>query len=300
MDASKRPSGLGRGLSALMDEIAPAAARSAAADAGAELTTGPGFRIVPIGRISPNPKQPRRRFDPEALAELVASVRERGILQPILVRALPRDGGFEIIAGERRWRAAQAAQLHEVPVVLLERDDRGAFEASVIENVQRADLNPIEESDSYQRLTGEFGHTQEALSRIVGKSRSHVANMLRLAQLASEAREHVREGRLSLGHAKVLLGAPTERQVEFAARIVEGQLSVRQAEALVADKPAGKSRAQPTAVVSDDPDLAALEATLADAVGLPVTIEADGKGGAVCFAYSSLDQLDALIARLTG
>ena len=186
--------GLGRGLSALMDEVGPAATRT----------------VVPLAEIVANPRQPRRRFDAAAMDELIASVRERGVLQPILVRPVGTDDGrrkYEIVAGERRWRAAATAQLHDMPVVIRDLDDAAAFEIALVENIQRADLNPIEEAEGFRRLMDDHGHTQEGLAAIVGKSRSHVANLLRLLDLSPEVRDLVANGDLSLGHAKALMTA---------------------------------------------------------------------------------------------
>ncbi len=267
--------GLGRGLSALMDEVAPAATRT----------------VVPIAEIVANPRQPRRRFDASAMDDLIASVRERGVLQPILVRPVGdgRERRYEIVAGERRWRAAAAAQLHEMPVVIRDLDEAAAFEIALVENIQRADLNPIEEAEGFRRLMDDHGHTQEGLAKIVGKARSHVANLLRLLDLPPELRELVAAGDLPLGHAKALMTAADPLALAYRVR-AEG-LSVRQVEAL-ARKGTGKP---PRAAAAPDPDLAALESRLADALGMTVTLAVPAPpAGTLTIAFSTLDQLDLL------
>lgn len=289
--------GLGRGLSALLDEIS-IAPNSAEQQVGS--TEAGVVQTLPIARIRANPRQPRRRFDEAALAELVESVRSRGLLQPILVR--PKDGNYEIVAGERRWRAAQAAQLHDVPVVVKELDDATAFEIALVENIQRADLNPIEEAEGYRRLIDEYGHTQEELARLTAKSRSHVANLLRLLDLPAAVREHVVEGRLTMGHARALVSAPDAEAL--AGKVIEAGLSVRQTEALASGaqgrapapaRPRGKDFPE-----EKDADTLALERLLAESLGLPVSVDADGIRGKVTIGYVNLDQLDMICRRLTG
>jgi len=231
-----RPAGLGRGLSALLGELP----REEAASGGSE--TGRGPTTLPVGAIEPNPDQPRRRFDDASMTELADSIAARGLLQPIVVR--PRGGRYQIVAGERRWRAAQRAGLHEIPVVIKDIPDSSTLELALVENIQREDLNPIEEASSYQRLMRDFGHSQDELGRIVNKSRSHVANLVRLLDLPAAVRDMVAEGRLSMGHARALV---TAADPEALARQVEAQgLSVRQTEELArADKGvARKSRAR--------------------------------------------------------
>ena len=281
----KRASGLGRGLAALLEEAGPAG------DMTERLT-------VALADIVANPAQPRRRFDPDTMAELADSVRLHGILQPILVRPVA-DGRYEIIAGERRWRAAQAVPLHEVPVIIRRLDDAAAYEIALIENVQRADLNPIEEAEGFARLVRDYGHTQEALGKIVGKARSHVANLLRLLELPDAVRALLETGELSMGHARALIGSVDA--TELAERVVAQRLSVRQTEALVrarsttASKPRGPK-------LSRDPNVAELEMQLADALGMTVQIatsDAAGKGR-VAIEFSTLDQLDLLCALLNG
>lgn len=289
--------GLGRGLSALLDEISIAPKngeqRADSTEAGVAIQT------LPISRIRANPRQPRRRFDEAALAELIESVRTRGLLQPILVR--PKGEDYEIVAGERRWRAAQAARLHEVPVVVKELDDASAFEIALVENIQRADLNPIEEADGYRRLIDEYGHTQEELARLTSKSRSHVANLLRLLDLPEAVRTHVVEGRLTMGHARALVSAPDPERL--AQKVIEGGLSVRQTEALASGaqgRAPAPARARNNFPEEKDADTIALERLLAEALGLVVDIDVDGIRGKVMISYANLDQLDMLCRRLTG
>lgn len=300
MSEKKRVAGLGRGLSALLDEIEVASSVSPAGSGEPQLVPS---QTLPISALRPNPRQPRRHFDQAALDELAASVRTRGLLQPILVR--PRPGGhYEIVAGERRWRAAQAAQLHEVPVVVKDLDDSTAFEIALIENIQRADLNPIEEAEGYKRLIGDFGHTQEELGKLVGKSRSHVANLLRLLDLPDSVRAMVVEGKLSMGHARALITA--EDPAALARKVVDEQLTVRQVEALAAgrtpeeksDAPAPAPRARRS--TNKDADIGALETLLSQTLGLEVNVEHVGPYGWVQIDYSDLEQLDMLIQKLTG
>lgn len=280
MGASRKP-GLGRGLSALMDDI-----RSPAPS---------GATTIPIAAILANSLQPRRRFDPEALAELTRSVAARGVLQPILVRPLG-DGRYEIVAGERRWRAAQAAQLHDIPALVRDIAPGEALEVAIVENIQRADLDPIEEADSYRRLANEFGHTQEAIGRLVGKSRSHVANLMRLLDLPPPVREHLIAGRLTMGHARAILGA--RDPAALAEQVVARGMTVRATEAR-AGTSGGDARARKPRP-ERDADIAALEKRLGDTLGLKVRIDYDTPGGTVTVEYASLDQLDMLCQRLSG
>lgn len=288
MSDNKRKAGLGRGLSALLDDIsAPPTA------------TSPGVARLPVADISANPTQPRRQFDDEAMAELVSSVRAHGILQPILVR--PFGGRHQIIAGERRWRAAQAAGLHEMPVVIRELDEREVAEIGLIENVQRADLNAIEESRGYHRLIAEFGHTQAALADIVGKSRSHLTNLLRLHDLPSPVQALVEAGKLTMGHARALVGAPDAEVL--AERAVAQGLSVRALEQLVAGQrgPARSGRTTPASQpAANDPNSEALEEQLAESLGMPVAlaIASGASSGSLTIRFADLDQLDLLCARL--
>jgi ParB family chromosome partitioning protein len=278
------PPRLGRGLSALIPD-APAAPE------------GTALRTLPIEQLEPGPFQPRGAMDKTGLEELAASIRENGILQPILAR--PKPGApdtYEIIGGERRWRAAQVAQLHEVPVLVRDFGDREAMAAGLVENLQRQDLNAMEEAEGYRRLLDEFGLTQEALGQAVGKSRSHVANTLRLLGLPVELRDLVRNGILTAGHARTLVGAADPGRL--AAQIVARGLNVRQAEALAAAQ-AHPRQGRPERA-GRDPDLAALERQLIERLGLKVTVNPQGKGGEVVIRYRDLDQLDGVIRLLLG
>ncbi len=290
MAEKKRVSGLGRGLSALLEEAA------VSIDANA-----PGVARLGIADIAANPRQPRRQFVPEAMEELIASVRAHGVLQPILVRPVD-GGGFEIIAGERRWRAAQAAGLHEIPAVVRTIDDRTAFEIALIENIQRSDLNAIEEARGYRRLIDDFGHTQQVLAGIVGKSRSHVTNLLRLLELPESVQSMVEDGRLAMGHARALASAADPEAL--AKRAVAEGLSVRAVEELAA----GRSKPQPRHGLGppvgpgpgNDANVDALEIQLAESLGMPVAlaVAAGGASGSLTIRFASLDQLDWLCAKL--
>lgn len=279
------PSRLGRGLSALIPDAPGPSAEQAA------------LRTLPVEALEPGPFQPRGGMDKASLEELAASIREHGILQPILARPKPgADGAYEIIGGERRWRAAQAAQLHEVPVVVRDLGDREAMAAGLVENLQRQDLNIMEEAEGYRRLLDEFGLTQENLGQAVGKSRSHVANTLRLLALPPEVRDLVANGVLSAGHARTLVTAAEPGRL--AAQIVARGLNVRQAEALAASqcRPKGPAPERP----ARDADVAALERDLTERLGLRISIRHQGKGGEVVIRYRDLDQLDGLVRLLSG
>ena len=290
--------GLGRGLNALLGEMA----REAPVNAGGETPTQSGVRMLPVSSLSPHPDQPRRHFDEAMLNELAASIAARGLIQPIVVR--PHGHDYQIVAGERRWRAAQRARLHEVPVVVRDFDDAETLEIALIENIQREDLNAIEEAQAYQRLAGEYGHTQEVLARIVHKSRSHVANLLRLLELPAQVQAQVVDGSLSMGHARALLGSPDVETL--ADQVVERGLSVRETEKLARDAKPGRSRSggraatQPADARIPDADIAALERQLADLLGLQVRVAHSETGGTLTLSYSTLDQLDMVCQRLTG
>jgi len=295
MSAETPRRGLGRGLSALMGEAAieqptaPGAARPA------------GVQTVSISLLEPNPDQPRRHFDEDALDELAGSIAARGMIQPILVRPHPTMGGYQIVAGERRWRAAQRARLHDVPVIVRELSDTDTLELAIVENIQRQDLNAIEEAEAYQRLTNDFGHTQEALGKLVAKSRSHVANLLRLLELPKPVRDMVADGRLSMGHARALITAPDAEAL--AGEVLRRDLSVRDTEKLArAGKAGGGSGGAKPAKAAGalDADVGALERQLGDILGLKVTIEHGDKGGQLTVGYSTLDQLDLICQRLSG
>ncbi len=275
---------LGRGLAALMGD----------SPTQEESTAGASVRNLSVDRLEPGPFQPRTSFHPESLTELVASIQARGILQPLLARPHPtQEKHYQIIAGERRWRAAQEAGLHEVPVLVRELSDADAMAASLVENLQRQDLNPIEEGEGFRRLIEEFGLTQEQLGTAVGKSRSHVANSMRLLGLPSRVRADVQEGRLSAGHARALLAHPDPEQA--AKTVLARGLSVRQTEALCT---ARTGDAKPARERVEDPETEALQRELSERLGLAVQIAFDGRGGAVTIKYRNLDQLDGLLALL--
>ena len=290
-DARRR--GLGRGLSALFGE-------AAAEEAGRDAADAP--REVPIEHLVPNPLQPRRRFEEAEIESLADSIREVGILQPLLVRRRgERADRYEIVAGERRWRAAQRAQLHRVPVVVRELGDAETLEAALIENIQREDLSPLEEAAAYRRLIDRFGHTQEALGKRVGKSRSHVANSLRLLGLQDPVKSLLEEGALTAGHARALLAAADA--VALAKRVVAERLGVRDTERLVQEAMQVSRRAAspraPAPAPRKDPDTLALELDIADSLGLTVRIHPKtDESGEIRIAYAALEQLDEVCRRL--
>ena len=289
---SEKKSGLGRGLAALLDD----AVRQKDAGTPATAATG-GVSQVEIGRIRPNPAQPRVHFDEDAIAELAESIAERGVLQPVLLR--PADDGFELVAGERRWRAAQRARLHSIPAIVRDIDDATSAEIALIENIQRKDLNAIEEAEGFRQLVQRYGHTQDDVARLVHKSRSHVANLLRLLELPDSVKDSLLRGDISMGHDRAV--ATAKDPALLVRQIVEGGLSVRQAESLAkqAGNTAGRAAMsrQPSAV---DPDLQALERQLGDLLGVKVKVANDGTRGTVTLHYSTLDQLDMLCQRLSG
>ncbi|MDQ3144771.1 MAG: ParB/RepB/Spo0J family partition protein [Pseudomonadota bacterium] len=291
----KKATGLGRGLSALIDEAVRSPRPVDAADG-----RGAGVREVEVGQIRPNPHQPRQIFDSSALDELAQSIADNGVLQPILLR--PAGDGFEIIAGERRWRAAQRAQLHKIPAIVRELDDAATAEVALIENVQRADLTAIEEADGYKQLISLYNHSQDEVAKLVGKSRSHVANLLRLLELPDAVKEMLLRGDISMGHARAI--ATSASPEDLARRIVDGGLSVRQAEALAKEVRPGAGadigRASARNARPVDADLAALERQLGDLLGLRVKVAHGKSGGTVALHYSSLDQLDLICQRLSG
>jgi ParB family chromosome partitioning protein len=287
-DASR--SRLGRGLAALIGEVS--------AEASSERPRGQ--RRLPTGALRPNARNPRRVFSDTELDELVASLRERGIIQPIVARSMRgANDSYEIIAGERRWRAAQRAGLHEVPVVIIEATDAEALQIAIIENVQRADLNPLEEADGYRALMDEFHNNQEDIARIIGKSRSHVANTLRLLKLPETVKAHIHSGKLSAGHARMLIGQPNAEQL--AEEIVSRGLNVRQVEALAREtgQKHGKGNGrQSHARAKKNADVVALEKRLADSLGLVVSIDDGARGGTLTIRYRNHDQLDEVLRRL--
>lgn len=283
--------GLGRGLSALMADVNLNPKEPEAAPRRAEMR-------VPLERLEPNPDQPRRTFEPEALEELAASIREKGVIQPLIVRKHPsKPDHYEIVAGERRWRASQIAQLHELPVIVRDFSDTEVLEIAIIENIQRAELNPLEEALGYRQLMDRFGHTQERLAEALSKSRSHIANLLRLLQLPDDLQDMLRDGRLTAGHARALLTADDPRGL--AAQVVSRGLSVRDVERL-ARKP-NKNGSKPAEKASTkDADTRALEADLSAATGMKVQIDHRGEGGQISISYKSLDDLDLLCQALSG
>jgi ParB family chromosome partitioning protein len=289
--SAERGKGLGMGLSALLGESSPPAGAADAAAAQAR----DGVREVDVARIRPNPHQPRTQFDDAAIAELADSIVQRGVLQPILLR--PVGDGFQIVAGERRWRAAQRARLHTIPAIVREIDEGTTAELALIENIQREDLNAIEEAQGYRQLIERHGHTQEVLASIVHKSRSHVANLLRLLDLPEFVRQSLLRGDINMGHARAVAAAPDPE--ELTREIVKKGLSVRQAEAR-----AKRAKQGPSELVlkerNVDSDLAALERQLGDMLGLKVEVVHKGQGGTVSLHYSSLDQLDMVCQRLSG
>lgn len=283
---------LGRGLAALIGDVG---------DEIGALERARGQRRVPVEFLRPSARNPRRSFADDELEDLTASVRERGILQPIIVRPLKgMADAYEIIAGERRWRAAQRAGLHEVPVIQVEADDREALEIAIVENVQRSDLNAIEEAAGYERLIAEFSYTQNDLARVIGKSRSHVANTLRLSKLPEPVRRMVAEGAVSAGHARALLSVAEPELM--ARKIVDEGLSVRDIERLVQEETRGESKSKSAPgkpKPEKDPDTRALEKALEEVLGLSVSIQHRPSGGGdMKIGYKTLDQLDALCRRL--
>ena len=302
----KRPSGLGRGLNALFGDAAveaPVLATPGSA-ARAAPVVGDAVQHVPVGAIRPLPGQPRRHFDENAIAELADSIGLRGLLQPIIVRRSPDGEGFQLVAGERRWRAAQRAGLHQIPALVRELDDAATYEIALVENIQRQDLNAIEEASAYRRLIEDFWHNQEALAKLVGKSRSHVANLMRLLDLPQAVQALVGDGSLAMGHARALIGA--EDAEAIARRVAKEGLSVRAVEALVRAGKAGdaprKTPADSGAIAASgrDPDIVAVERHLSELLGIGVAIQYAGEGkGALTLKFASLDQLDMICQRLS-
>lgn len=282
MDRKSERRGLGRGLSALMAEVA--------VDAEAAPENRSREQHLPVEKLVPNPDQPRRHFDDTALAELAASIREKGVIQPLIVRA--KGAQFEIVAGERRWRAAQRAQVHEVPVIIRDFTDTEVLEIGIIENIQRADLNPVEEAMGYRALIERFGHTQEKLAEAMGKSRSHIANLMRLLNLPEDVQALLREGKLSAGHARALITSDDPSML--ARKVVLEGLSVRQTETLTKAAPEKKKQIK-TKGYEKDADTRALENDLSAALGMKVLIDYDGGGkGRITVEYRSMEQLDTL------
>ncbi len=299
----KKRVGLGRGLSALLGEMeveAPVSFSSGKTDGVSPNTLPQGLRMVNISALRPMPNQPRRSFDETALDELAASISSRGLLQPIVVREAQGDGHFQIVAGERRWRAAQRAHLHQVPVIIREFNDLEALELAIIENIQREQLNAWEEGHSFSRLIEEHGYTQDALAKIVGKSRSHIANLMRLQNLPVVVHDWLAAGELTMGHARALLSSVDAEGL--ARQVIAKGLSVRQTEALVRQASQAKEgkvhRATPSP--TGNADIMALERQLSNRLGIKTQIRHSGKSGSVMLSYSSLEQLDLICQRLSG
>lgn len=295
--------GLGRGLNALFDDGEDVLSQGSSIE---ERGAGPGRKrlSIPTGQIAPHVNQPRQHFDETALAELAASIKEHGVLQPILVRPLSegKDARYEIIAGERRWRAAQKAMLHEIPAVILNMDEEEAYKIALIENLQREDLDPIDEAYGYEHMMANFAYTQEKVAQAVGKSRPHVANMLRLLALPASIKQMVREGTLSAGHARAI--AASDNPEALAAEIIAGSMSVRQAEMMAGErsgkKPASSAPKLSGKATNKDPDTLALESDLSTTLGMGVSIDSpDGKKGTLSISFKDLDQLDELLQRLS-
>jgi ParB family transcriptional regulator, chromosome partitioning protein len=294
---------LGRGLDALMGELP-------ARDDGVESVgkAKPAENNLPIAFLSPAKDQPRKNFSKQAIAELAASIEKRGMVQPILVRSISGERDkYEIVAGERRWRAAQQVGLHEVPVIIRELSNSEAAEIALIENIQRVDLSPIEEADAYQKLIDKHGRSAKEIAGAVGKSRSHIANLLRLRDLPKEVKNHINEGALTMGHARALLG--TKDPASLAKRVIAGGLSVRATEKLAgedSDKKLlkhkkNKKENKPSKSTIKDADIRSFERMIEEALGLEVNLEHQGKsGGRLTIAYETLDQLDDICKRLSG
>ncbi|NCN84273.1 MAG: ParB/RepB/Spo0J family partition protein [Sphingomonadales bacterium] len=301
--APKRVTGLGRGLNSLFGEIQReepiTTAEAGDGDGGSPTTVIDGLRSIAISDIRPNPDQPRQHFDSDALDELADSMRQRGVIQPIVVR--PHGKNFQIVAGERRWRAAQRARLHQIPAVVRKLSDEETLEIAIVENVQRKDLNVIEEAEAYARLSQDFGHSQSRLAEVVGKSRSHIANLMRLLELPASVKALVVDDKLTMGHARALINAPNAE--ELAPQIVKQGLSVRDVERLVRKSLSGQkpASAKKLAAMSEaDADIQALQTHLGDLLGLKVKIQSTGQGGTMAIEYANLDQLDLICQRLTG
>ena len=285
---NEKPSRLGRGLAALIGDMATME--------GARLADSGSSKRLPVDFLVANRANPRHEFDPDQLEELTSSIREKGIMQPLLVRPTEDPNMFEIIAGERRWRAAQRAGLHDVPVLVREVDDKEALELAIIENVQRVDLNPLEEAMGYEQLIEQFDYTQQDLAQVIGKSRSHVANTLRLMKLPEDVRDMVGRGELTAGHARTLI--TSEAPAALARQIVEGGLSVREAEALSQKREAPVLKKRGVEPAQKDADTLALEKRLSDALGLHVAIDHKDQGGRIEIRYRTLEQLDGICVKL--
>lgn len=284
---------LGRGLAALLGDDAIETPAAVNAPIGAETAKGTGLRQLPIELLTANPNNPRRMFADEDIDSLAKSLKEKGLIQPIMVR--PKGANFEIVAGERRWRAAQRAGIHSVPVIIRELDDRETLEIAIIENVQRSDLNPLEEARAYKMLMDQYDYTQQQLADSIGKSRSHIANTMRLTQLPDSVLSHIESGTLSAGHARTLVA--TENPQDLAERIIKLGLSVREAEDLARDKSTAPRKKDTTK--TKDADTRALEKSISTALGLGVEIDHKGPKGRVTISYKTLEQLELIAHRLS-
>lgn len=286
MERKMERRGLGRGLSALMADI-NVIAPTEAAPRRADMT-------LPVEKIIPNPEQPRREFTSVGLEDLAASIRQKGVIQPLIVRPIPNSDMFEIVAGERRWRASQMAQLHDLPVIVRDLDDTEVLEIAIIENIQRADLNPMEEAMGFRQLMDRFGHTQEKLAEALSKSRSHIANLLRLLNLPEDVQVMLREGHLSAGHARALITSPDPSGL--ARQVIDKGLSVRETEKLVKGSAERANRPRGAKGSDKDADTRALESDLSANLGMPVQIDhlAGGESGVLSIRYGTLQDLDNL------
>lgn len=298
--STSKPKGLGRGLSALMANIEPNVAKSEDSPPASPMSEV----YIPIEKIQPNPDQPRRSFTPADLDDLASSIRAKGVIQPLIVRRHPTNAGeYQIVAGERRWRASQMAQLHELPAIIRDFSDNEVLEVAIIENIQRADLNPVEEAAGYRQLMDRFGRTQEQMAEALGKSRSHIANLLRLLGLPTDVQAHLKEGRLTIGHARALI--TTENASELAQIIISKGLSVRDTEKLVKKSANGQEivtsdRKSNKGSGDKDADTKALEGDLSAAIGMKVQVNhhSNKESGEVTISYTSLDQLDDICRML--
>ncbi|MGC8201248.1 ParB/RepB/Spo0J family partition protein [Aliiroseovarius sp. PTFE2010] len=291
---NQKSRGLGRGLSALMADVVP---ESESSDQPAKPE-----RFLPIEAIAPNPDQPRRQFNEADLRDLSESIKEKGVIQPLIVRPAPRNGGqYQIVAGERRWRASQLAQLHELPVIVRDYTDVEVLEIAIIENIQRADLNPVEEATGYRQLMDRFGHTQEKLAEALGKSRPHIANLLRLLTLPDEVLDLLKSGEISAGHARALV--TSDDPVSLAKKVVSKGLSVRATEALAkkGNNPTQAAKPKPKSIKEKDADTRALESDLSAALGMAVAIDHQqgAQAGEITISYKTLDELDDLCGKLS-
>lgn len=280
---------LGKGLDALFNEGANDSSLYTSIDTS---SLSQDLNILPIEKIYPSSLQPRKFFDESKIIELASSIKERGLLQPLLVRER-KDGNYEIIAGERRWRASQLAKIHNLPAVIKNLSDTEVLEVALIENLQRSDLSPIEEAEGYQKLINDFSHNQNDIAKLVSKSRSHIANLLRLLNLPFQIKKYLEDGKISMGHARALIGV--DDSLDIAKMIIANGLSVRSVEKLISIKNNKRNNNIPKEKIKKDVNTLAIEKQLQDTLGLKVNIKFDGKGGSLTFYYSDLEQLDDLV-----